>query len=205
MLCVGAWVKRMLFHVLYIVPVFAPQCEGFIYLPVPALCFSVPHKFCILTAIWKHSSWLFTVQLLSFWNAYHGEHFQRQERQQGNSFPCHVYRSQSSITKPCTWCSTGERPVKGFFCILRSGSVDATKELLKKWSSVIHFAAGLSFFAVRLHFYMWMQTNGFWAFWGIRIIAVANVLALVIVLVWLASLPPFFLLFASLLLLLCRD
>lgn len=126
-LCIGARVKIRHFKVLYIVPVFAPWCEGSMYLSAPAVCVPAPYTFCALTAIWEYSPWLFTVQLLSFGNACHGEQFQRQERQQGKSFPWHICRSQSSISKPCTWWSPGECPVKGCFCILRSGSVDDSK------------------------------------------------------------------------------
>ena len=172
-----------------------------ICLPATALCVPVPHRFC---AIWKYLAWLFTLQFLSFWNIYHGEHFQRQERQQGTNFPLPVYRSQSSITKPCMWCSPGELPVSCEGMILQRKRETLWMPLKNCWRTGIGpqwllWTARLSLFAVILPFYKWMQTNSFWASWSTKTITVA------IVLVWPAWFWPFFFLWASLLPLLCWD
>lgn len=99
--------KSKLFNVLYIALLLLPNT---IFLP--QLCvFQCIIPFVLSGPSENNLTGLFTPQLLVFWNFYHGEHLQKQERQQDSKLPLPVYKSQSRITKPCSVCSAGEVPV----------------------------------------------------------------------------------------------
>lgn len=99
--------KTKLFSVLYIALLLLPNT---IFLPQLCVFQCIIH-FVLLGPSENNLTGLFTPHLLVFWNFYHGEHLQRQERQQDSKLPLPVYKSQSRITKPCSGCSAGEVPV----------------------------------------------------------------------------------------------